>query len=127
MGCCVIAIALISQFFALRRKTRIALGLPVQEWYDDGPGRSPALVWRERFQAVTSSAAGRSVLATLVLAELTFVAVSLPGTNGLIADHRQHIGQVVEFISKYGQLPDSLALMCKLDPGEGMSPSLGRR
>jgi hypothetical protein len=127
MGCCVIVIALISQLFALRRKMRVALGLPVQEWYDEGPGRSPAEVWRERFQAVTSSSAGRSILATLVLAELTFVAVSLPGPNGLVAEHRQHIRQVVEFFSNYGQLPDSLALMCTLDPGTRITSSPGRR
>jgi hypothetical protein len=116
MGCCVVAIALISQLFALWRKLRRALGLPVQEWYDEGPVPTAATIWRGRFRAIFTTTIGRSVLAGLVIAELVFVGIALPGPHGLIAQHRQHIRQAFDLVAKYGQWPDSQSLICRARP-----------
>jgi hypothetical protein len=113
MGCCVVTIALISQLFALWRKLRRALGLPVREWYEDGPVATSAMIWRGRFRALIGTTRGRSVLAALVVAELTFIALVAPGPHGLIAQHRQHIRQAIEWVVKFGLWPDSRALICR--------------
>jgi hypothetical protein len=113
MGCCVVAIALISQFFALWHKLRRALGLPVREWYDDGPLPTAAMIWRARLRTLTSTTIGRSILAAVVVAELVFLGVALPGPHGLIARHRQHIREAFELVAKYGEWPGSQALFCR--------------
>jgi hypothetical protein len=116
MGCCIVAIALISQLFALWRRCRSLLGLPVREWYDDGPVVTASMIWRQRFQAITGTTAGRSVLAAVVVGELAFAAVILPGADGSFAQHREHIREAVELVSKYGQWPNLKALICRTQP-----------
>ncbi len=116
MGCCIIAITLISQLFGLWRKVRRMLGLPVREWYDEGPDLTASMIWRRRFRTLTSTTAGLSILAALVVGELAFAAVVLPGSNGSLAEHRQHIREAVELVSKYGQWPNLQALVCRSRP-----------
>jgi hypothetical protein len=112
MGCCVLVIALISQLFALRRKIRLALGLPVREWYDDGPQASVGEVWRGRFRTALQSTAARSLFAALVVGELTFAIVAVPDSKSLIAAHRDHLRQAIEFITSYAELPDRNSWFC---------------
>jgi len=117
MGCCVVAIALISQLFALWRKLRSALGFPVREWYDDAPVPTARAIWLGRIRGLTRSTLGRSVLASLVVAELVFVGFALPGPDGLIAQHRQHLRRAADLLIQYGQWPDTQALICRARPG----------
>jgi hypothetical protein len=116
MGCCIIAITLISQLFGLWRSVRRILGLPVREWYDDGPAVTAAMIWRQRFRSLTGTNAGRSILAAMVVAELTFAVVAFPGPNGYIAQHREHIREAFDLASKYGQWPALKALFCRTQP-----------
>ncbi len=103
MGCCVVLMAVIAHFFAWRRRIRRALGLTVEDWDETESEPRFAEVWRGRFDQVTRSMAGRAVLASLVMAELVFASVALPGPNGLIAAHREHFRQVVSYVGSLGR------------------------
>ena len=102
MGCCVLVIALIGQFFAWRRRIRQALGLPVADWDEDVQEPGFTEVWRARVRRLTASAAGRAGLAAVVCAELAFVIVALPGPNGLLAKHREHFREAVAYVASVG-------------------------
>jgi hypothetical protein len=116
MGCCIIAIALVSQLFALRRKVWLLLGLPVHEWYDDEPQPSIADVFRGRLKTMLQSTAARSLFAALVVGELTFAFMAVPNSRSIIAEHRDHLRQAIEFVASYAELPDSAALFCVSKP-----------
>lgn len=114
MGCCVLIITLLSQLFALNRKVRRLLGLPVMQWdEEDAPAPAPRATWLQRGQAVLASTAGRSILAALVVGELSFLAIALPGPEGLLARHRHHIQPVVEFFMPSGTRYDAEDEMCR--------------
>jgi hypothetical protein len=112
MGCCVLLIALIGQLFALRRKVRQALGLPVGDWYDDEPQPGLFAVWGLRARELLRSAKARAVLAAVVCGELTFVVIAAPGSQGLIAEHRLHARQAWEYVESFGVYTDVRALWC---------------
>lgn len=117
MGCCVLIITLLSQLFALNRKVRRLLGLSVMHWdEDDAPVPAPRPTWLQRGQAVLASTAGRSFLAALVVGELSFLAIALPGSDGLLARHRHHIQPVVEFFMPSGTRNDAEDQMCRSTP-----------
>ena len=117
MACCVVLMAVLSHFFAWRHRIRRAIGLPVETWDDEPPSPAFAEIWRRRFQHITRSTAGRAVLASAALAELTFLAVALPGANGLIATHREHYRQTVNFVVSLGHSVE--AAFCGGDPAVG--------
>jgi hypothetical protein len=112
MGCCVLVIALIGQLFALRRKVRQALGLPVGDWYDDAPQPGLFAVWGPRARGLLRSATARAVLTAAVCGELTFVAIAAPGSQGLIAEHRLHARQAWEYVKSFGVYADVRSLWC---------------
>ena len=117
MACCIVLMAVVSQFFAWRYRIRRALGLPVETWDDEPPSPAFAEVWRARFRRITASTAGRAVLASAALAELTFLAVALPGSDGLIATHREHYRQAVNFAVSMGHTVK--VAFCGVDPSIG--------
>ena len=112
MGCCVLIMAFIAQVFALRRKMRQAVGLPVGDWYDDEPQPSAFSVWGEKLRGLLRVGTARAVLATLVFAEVTFAVVAAPGAQGLIAEHRLHARQAWEYVRNSGSYADISALWC---------------
>ena len=107
MACCVMLMAVVAHFFAWRQRIRRALGLP-DPWEEGGDEPRFAQVWRSRFRALTRSKRGRAGLAAAVLAELTFLAVALPGPNGLIAEHREHYREVVNFVASLGRSTEAV-------------------
>jgi hypothetical protein len=107
MGCCVLIITLIAQFFAWRRRIRQAIGLP-DDFADEGePVPQFGDVWRDRFNRLTRSTAGRAAFAAVVCGELAFAAVALPGPDGVIATHREHFRQVVRYVASLGHAIDT--------------------
>jgi hypothetical protein len=102
MGCCVVVMALVAHFFAWRRRIRHIIGLPVSDWDDTESEPRFAQEWRDRFRRLTSSTAGRAGFAALVCAELAFIVVGLPGSNGLIAKHRDHFREAVAYVASVG-------------------------
>jgi hypothetical protein len=70
-------------------------------------------VWRARFRVLLQSTAARSLLAALVLGELTFAILVIPDPKSLIASHRDHLRQAIEFVTRYAELPDPKSLYCK--------------
>lgn len=112
MACCVLAMAFIAQLFALRRKARQALGLPVGDWYDDEPQLGFSAVWGEKLRRLLRNGTRRAVLVSLVLGEMTFVAVAAPGKNGLIAEHRAHARAAWEYVQSFGSYVDVSSMWC---------------
>lgn len=113
MACCVLLMAFIAQLFALRRKVRLMLGLPVGDWDDDTPQPSAFTVWGEKLRGLLRSSTARAVLATFVFAEITFAVIAAPGPNGLIAEHRVHARQAWEYLRGVGHYVDVSALWCE--------------
>jgi hypothetical protein len=113
MACCVLIMTFIAQLFALRRRVRRALGLPVGDWYDDEPQPSAFSVWSAKLRGRMRSGAARAVLATLVGAEITFAVVAAPGGQGLVAEHRVHARQAWEAVRAFGAHVDLSSLWCK--------------
>jgi hypothetical protein len=113
MACCVLVMAFIAQLFALRRKVRRALGLPVGDWYDeDEPQPGLVAVWGDKLRGLLRNGATRAVLTALVLGEITFVAVAAPGDKGLIAEHRVHARAAWEYVQSFGAYVDVSSLWC---------------
>jgi hypothetical protein len=113
MACCVLAMAFIAQLFALRRKVRRALGLPVGDWYDeDEPQPGFVAVWGGKLRGLLRNGATRAALIALVLGEITFVAIAAPGPGGLIAEHRSHARAAWEYVQSFGAYIDVSALWC---------------
>lgn len=112
MGCCVLIIALVGQLFTLRRKIRIALGLPVNDWYDDAPEPSAWSVWSEKLRGLLRPGFSRAALLGLVFAEITFVIIAAPSGQGLMAEHRRHAREVWEYVSSYQIVSDAKNLWC---------------
>lgn len=105
--------AFIAQLFALRRKVRQWLGLPVGDWYDeDEPQPGLVEVWGGKARAMLRNGPTRAVLTALVLGELTFVAVAAPGAHGLIAEHRAHARAAWEYVQSFGDYADVSSLWC---------------
>jgi len=109
MGCCVLVMTLIAHFFAWRRKIRQSIGLPDDFADEAEPVPQFGEIWRERFNKLTRSTAGRAAFAAVVLAELAFVSVALPGPDGVIATHREHFRQIVRYVSSLGHAADASA------------------
>ena len=112
MACCVLIMAFIAQLFALRRRVRRALGLPVGDWYDDEPQPGLFTVWGEKLSGLLRNGPKRAVLAALVFGEITFVAIAAPGGQGLIAEHRLHARQAWEYVQSFGAYVDVSSLWC---------------
>jgi hypothetical protein len=111
MGCCVLVMTLIAHFFAWRRKIRQTIGLP-DDFADEAETESvPQFgeIWRDRFNKVTRSTAGRAAFAAVVLGELAFAAVALPGPDGAIATHREHFREIVRYVASLGHAVDASA------------------
>lgn len=108
MACCVVLMAVVAHFFAWRRRIRRALGLPVETWDEEGDEPRFTQVWRSRFRTLTRSKRGRAGLSAAVLAELTFLVVALPGPNGLIAAHREHYRELVNFVASVGRSTEAV-------------------
>jgi hypothetical protein len=109
MGCCVLVMTLIAHFFAWRRKIRRGIGLP--DDFADEAESVPQFgeIWRDRFNKVTRSTAGRAAFAAVVLGELAFATVALPGPDGIIATHREHFRQIVRYVASLGHAVDASA------------------
>ncbi|WP_293849160.1 hypothetical protein [Steroidobacter sp.] len=99
----------------MNRKVRRMLGLRVVEWYEDESEQAPAPrpTWADRGRAILATTAGRSILAAAVVGELTFLAIALPGPDGLLAKHRHHIQPVVEFFMPASKLYGEDDAMCR--------------
>jgi len=106
---------LIGQLFAVRRKFRQALGLPVADWYDDEPQLGIVAIWGQRARELTRHSKARAVLAALVCAELSFLIIAAPGPQGLIAAHRIHARQAWEYVRNFGAYADPRSLWCAPD------------
>jgi hypothetical protein len=105
--------AFVAQLFALRRKVRGALGLPVGDWYDeDEPQPGVLAVWGDKLRGLLRNGAARAVLIAIVLGEISFVAVAAPGGGGLIAEHRAHVRAAWEYVQSFGAYADVSALWC---------------
>ena len=113
MGCCVLIITLVGQLFTLRRKIRIALGAPVNDWYDDTPEPSIWSVWSEKLRRWFRSGFPRAALLGLVFAEVTFAAVAVPSGQSFVAEHRRHVREAWEYVSSYRVLSDAEGLWCR--------------
>jgi hypothetical protein len=105
--------AFIAQLFALRRKVRRTLGLPVGDWYDDEPQPGVFAVWGEKLRGILRNRASRAVLAAMVSAEIAFAVIAAPGGQGLIAEHRLHVRQAWEYVRSFGVYADVVSLWCK--------------
>jgi hypothetical protein len=127
MACCVLIMAFIAQLFALRRRVRRVLGLPVGDWYDDEPQPSAFSVWGEKLRSLMRKGVARAVLASLVAAEITFVVVAAPGGQGLIAEHRVHARQAWEAVRAFGASVDLSSLWCKTADKAPTSKGRGSR
>ena len=112
MACCVLLMAFVAQLFALRRKLRLILGLPVGDWYDDTPLPSAFSVWGDKLRCLLRNGTARAVLATFVFAEVTFMVIAAPGAHGLIAEHRVHARQAWEYVRSFGAYADVSTLWC---------------
>ncbi len=104
--------AFIAQLFALRRRVRRFLGLPVGDWYDDEPQPGLFSVWSEKLRALLRNSTARAVMGFLVAAEIAFVVVAAPGGQGLIAEHRIHARQAWEAVRSFGPYVDLASLWC---------------
>ena len=112
MACCVLIMAFIAQLFALRRRVRQALGMPVGDWYDEAEQPGVFATLGARARAMLRRGSTRAVLAAAVCAELTFVVIAAPGGQGLIDEHRLHARQAWEYVLSVGRYVDVSALWC---------------
>jgi hypothetical protein len=104
--------AFVAQLFALRRRVRRALGLPVGDWYDDEPEPGVFEVWGEKLRGLMRKGTARAVLASLVAAEVTFAIIAAPSAHGFIAEHRVHARQAWEAVRAFGAYVDPSSLWC---------------
>jgi hypothetical protein len=112
MACCVLVMAFVAQLFALRRRVRLALGLPVGDWYEDDPQPGIRAVWGPKLRGLLRNSPARVVLVTVAVAEIAFVVVAAPGAQGLIAEHRRHARQAWEYVTSFGVYADVASLWC---------------